>query len=314
MLILIPGATGNLGLHLVHSALARGHQVRAIGRSPSKMPAEVRNKLESFVEICDTDDTISLDAGCKGADAVIVAYNGGLKLALDGQLPLLRAAERAGIKRFHAMSWNLDWEHMPLGTIETYDGAIMFSRQAKLTSSIKPLYTFCGVLAMTMFGSPGAGALEGENAIWRRTEGGGRTFNVVGAGDNMLSYSVEADVADFTVALVTSDDAEKGGFYRFCSDEFTGKDLARIYEEVRGAKCAINQVMDVDICRALIDRSRREVEEAGELAARWRDIIGLVYGLYMAEPTYIPRPVDVKRFSGVPRTSLENYIRANAWI
>ncbi|KAK7957303.1 NAD(P)-binding protein [Apiospora aurea] len=101
MLILIPGATGRMGLCLVRAALRRGH----------------------------------------------------------------RAAERAGVRRFHGASWNADWEGMPLGVIESYDAMICFARQTLLSSPVKPLYVFCGVLAMTLFGVPGAGSLEGDSHL-----------------------------------------------------------------------------------------------------------------------------------------------------
>lgn len=314
MLILIPGATGNLGVNLVRSALKRGHQVRALGRSPSKLPADLRNRLESFVEISGFDDTANLDVGCSGVDAVICAYGPDAVVMLDGQLALLRAAERAGVKRFHTASWNLDWADMPLGTIESYDSLIAFQRQAALTSSIKPIYVFCGVLAMTLFGVPGAGALEGGSAVWVRKDNKERILNVVGEGNTVTPYTVEADAADFSVAITTAPEAERGGYYRFCSDEFTLNELAETYEKVREAKCSVNRVMDVETCRQMVHKAKTEAEEAGELNVRWRSFIGLVYGLAFAEGTYNPKPVDANRHPDVRRTRLEEYIRENEWI
>jgi hypothetical protein len=165
MLILIPGATGRLGVCLVRSAIRRGHRVRALGRSALKMPQDLRDQLENFVEITGFGDGAGFKKGCTGADAIVVAWNEDPRLVLEGQLALLRAAKRNGIKRFHAVSWNTDWEDMPLGVIKSYDPMICFARQALLTSSIKPLYTFCSVLAMTLFGVPGAGSLEGDTSL-----------------------------------------------------------------------------------------------------------------------------------------------------
>ncbi|KAF2164114.1 hypothetical protein M409DRAFT_56826 [Zasmidium cellare ATCC 36951] len=314
MLILVAGATGNIGTHVVRSALKRGHQVRALARSPEKLPEDLRNQLESFVKITGPTDIPNLDIGCKGADAVICTYGSDGALMLDGQLALLRAAERAGIKRFHTASWNLVWDKMPLGVLESYDPVISFTRHAALTSPIKPLSVFCGVLASTLFGLPGAGALEGGSAVWTKKDNGERVINLVGEGDVLTPVAVEADVADFSVALTTSDLAEKGGFYQFCSDEFTFQDLAATYKKVRGADCRINTIMSVDACRQAIAKARADAEESGDLYSRWHQYIGLVYGLTFAEGTYNPKPVDASRFPDVPRTSLEEYIRENAWL
>lgn len=314
MLILIPGATGRLGKCLVRSAIRRGHRVRAMGRSALRMPQDLGEQLESFVEITDFSDGAGFEKGCVGADAIIVAWNEDPHLVLDAQLQLLRAAERVGIKRFHAVSWNTDWEDMPLGVIESYDAMICFARQALLTSSIKPLYTFCGILAMTLFGVPGAGSLEGENGLWIRKGGGKRAINVIGAGATPTPFSTENDVADFTIALTTSEGSEKGGYFRFCSDEISLLDVKAVYEKVRREECSMNHVMDVQSCKELIKKARTDAAKAGNLHERFKDIVGLVYAVFLDEGAYNIKPVDADRFPDVPRTTLEEYMRANAWI
>jgi nucleoside-diphosphate-sugar epimerase len=314
MLILIPGATGRLGVHIVRSAIRRGHRVRALGRSVKKMPQDLCNQLESFFEITDFSDGAAFERACTGVDAIIVAWNEEPRLVLDAQLVLLRAAERTGIKRFHAASWNADWENMPLGVIESYDALICFARQALLTSSIKPLYTFCGVLAKTLFGVPGAGSLEGATGLWIHGEGGKRAINVIGRGATPMPFSTEDDVADFTVALTTSEGAEKGGYFRFCSDVFSLLGLKATYQELRGVECSMNHVMDVDTCKQMIKQARNDAVRDGELHSKFKDIVGLVYAVFMDEGTYNIEPVDADRFSGVPRTTLKEYILVNTWI
>ena len=314
MLVLVTGATGNIGREVVQSALRRGHRVRAMGRSSLKIPEQLHSQLEDFVESEGMNDTAALDAACKGVDAVICAYGPGPELALDGQLALLRAAERAGVTRYHAASWNLDWSHMPLGVQESYDPYISFARQAKLTSSIKPLYVFCGVLAMTLFGVPGAGALEGDSSMWIRKQNGERAMNVVGDGKTRTQYGLESDVADFSVALTTSDVAEKGGYYCFCSDEFTMVELKETYENVKGAKCEINHVMDVETCKSLIKKMRAEAEANGDLNIRREEIVGLVYAQLFDEGTWNPEPVDSERFPDVKRTSIKELMQTKDWI
>lgn len=43
--LIIFGATGSLGSHVVRQALAAGHQVSAVVRTPSKLPPEVRTRV-----------------------------------------------------------------------------------------------------------------------------------------------------------------------------------------------------------------------------------------------------------------------------
>ncbi|KAK8079425.1 NAD(P)-binding protein [Apiospora hydei] len=320
MLILIPGATGRMGLCLVRAALRRGHRAA----TPPRCPPDIAAELEGFVEVPDLfggNVGAPFDRACAGGvDAVVVAWNEEPRLVLDAQLALLRAAERAGVRRFHAASWNTDWEGMPLGVIESYDAMICFARLALLSSPVKPLYVFCGVLAMTLFGVPGAGSLEGDSHLWVREEKEGgegkgrRVINVVGAGATPTPFSTEDDAAEFSIALTTSEGAEKGGYFRFCSDEFSLLELKATYERVRGEECSINHVMDVETCKGMIKKAREEAIEAGELYKRFKGIVGLVYAVFLDEGAYNIRAVDSDRFPGVPRTKLEDYIRANEWI
>lgn len=98
MLILIAGITGMCGQPCARAALSSGHQVRGMGRNPDKLHKETRSKLESFVQIKGTFDVEGVDQAVKGVDAIICAYNNMPKLIVAGQLALLYAAERAGVK------------------------------------------------------------------------------------------------------------------------------------------------------------------------------------------------------------------------
>lgn len=98
MLVLIAGITGNIGQHAARAGLERGHKIRGLGRSPQKLDPSIRSQLESFVESTAYYDVPALDEAVKGVDAVICAYSGVPELALDGQLLLLRAADRAGVR------------------------------------------------------------------------------------------------------------------------------------------------------------------------------------------------------------------------
>ncbi|KAF2754680.1 hypothetical protein EJ05DRAFT_503632 [Pseudovirgaria hyperparasitica] len=167
MLILVVGATGNLGQLLAQAALDRGHRVRALGRSPDKLSASLATQLESFVRSENYYDIPALDRACHSVDAIIVAYQGIPTLQLEGQLLLLRSAERAGVKRFVSTSWNYDWRNTSLGQQDSYDAYISFRRHVELSSSIKPIYIFTGVLAEVLFSVDGHGDFSPRNhGVW----------------------------------------------------------------------------------------------------------------------------------------------------
>ncbi len=106
--IAVIGATGFVGSHLVPHLVDRGHRVIAISRDGRRLP-----EWTEAVEARRGDVTShNLDAAVAGADAVVhlVAIpreTGGLsfeKINVEGTQRAIRAAERAGVKRFVHLS------------------------------------------------------------------------------------------------------------------------------------------------------------------------------------------------------------------
>lgn len=98
MLILITGITGMVGQPCAEYAISKGHRVRGMGRDPAKVPVSIREKLEGFVTTTGIYDIPALDKAVSGVDAIVCAYGFSPEVVLEGQLLLLRAAERAGVK------------------------------------------------------------------------------------------------------------------------------------------------------------------------------------------------------------------------
>ncbi|KAH6669671.1 hypothetical protein F5X68DRAFT_249101 [Plectosphaerella plurivora] len=235
MLVLITGISGNLGQRLASAALARGLQVRGLGRNPDNVSSEVREKLESFVKTEHYYDIPALDRAVTGVDAIISAYSPDPILDLDANLLLLRAAERAGVKVFVASSWNQDWSKNKYGDMEFYDSHIAFEHQAAMTSTIKPVYFITGMFAELLLTSFGPGNLKlvdghGEMSYY----GNGNTVKI--------PWSTTDDIAAWTIeTLINGEGVQdgKGGIFRFCSGQTTIEELAALYEKITGAKVDI---------------------------------------------------------------------------
>ncbi|RSL47616.1 hypothetical protein CEP54_013323 [Fusarium duplospermum] len=306
MLILVPGVTGNLGLHLIDSLTSRGHQVRGLGRFPSKLTDEQRSKLESFVEIENYYDTKALDKACAGVDAVICAYAGTPVMHLDAQLILLRAAERAGITRFLAASWNCDWRQLQLGMHQSYDACIAFYQQAKLTSTIKPIWILTGGLTEVYFSVPGHSNFSPEyNGPWDPEN---KTVDIWGTGDETWDLTTEKDAAEFSAEVIQRDDAPEGGFWELHSGAYSPKELAGVYKEVRGIE--------------IVQKYRGTLDDLRELAYSMRNqkayndyyrFIGLFYQLFQLDGTYALKNLDNHKLN-VKTTSMEEFLRQNPQI
>ena len=105
MTVLVTGATGFIGPHVVHTLRARETPVRALVRDPARASRLVAWGAE-LVE-GDVTDPISLAAACDGVDAVVhlVAIIKGSPEDFDrvmsqGTRHLVAAAKEAGVRRF----------------------------------------------------------------------------------------------------------------------------------------------------------------------------------------------------------------------
>lgn len=100
--IVLIGAGGFVGSAILNEALNRGHQVVVIARHPEKIAVKHPNLT---VKQGDASSVEELDRLCKGADAVISAYNPGWKNpdiyneTLRVYPAILKGVKKAGVKR-----------------------------------------------------------------------------------------------------------------------------------------------------------------------------------------------------------------------
>ena len=303
MLVLVTGVTGNVGKHLIDSLTARGHQVRGAARNYDKLDESHRKKLHDFVPLTTYWDVEALDRACCDADAVICAYNGAPEMLVDAQLLLLRAAERAGTKRFIAATWNYDWTKMKFGEHESYDPNILFSSHVKMTSNVRPTYIFCGVLAEVLFSVPGHGDFSPKNnGVWDPEK---KSFEVWGAGDETWHWTTERDAADFAAAIVARDDTPEGGFWSVCSGEHTLIEIGEVYERVKGRKVTINK-------RGNKDELRAKALDARSKGSRdnFYEYIGWFYQLFTVDRTWVLENLDNDKLD-TKVTSIEAFLESN---
>lgn len=102
MILAVTGGTGFLGGHVLREAAARGHQIRALTRSP-QLPRPnvewVKGTLEhhqTLAELIEGADAVIHIAGCINAPALA----GFVEANVTGTASMLTAAEAVGVRRF----------------------------------------------------------------------------------------------------------------------------------------------------------------------------------------------------------------------
>ncbi|EKG16260.1 NmrA-like protein [Macrophomina phaseolina MS6] len=298
MLILIAGITGMVGRPCAEAALARGNSVRGLGRSPEKLDKGLLQRLERFEKSKDIYDLAALDRAVTGVDAVICAYSYHPELVVEGQLLLLRAAERAGVKIFHASSWNYDWSRGQLGQHESYDPFIAFAAHVRLSSAIKPIYAFTGIIPEYFFYSE-------RDRTWDR---GSHTLHYFGDDSSKLRYCTADDLAAYSVEAVQAPGAADGGFLRVQSFTASPADVVAAYRAAHGGSrtARAQRVGSVEDAERMLAEAR-----AVTPATEHEKYVGLSYVVHMARGTWEFEPVDCARFPGVKTTTLAEWFAAH---
>ncbi|MFE6053948.1 NAD(P)H-binding protein [Kitasatospora sp. NPDC056446] len=202
-MILVTGATGTIGSHVVCLLTERGLPFRAMSRH--ERPGGVR---------ADFDDPASLERAVADVDTVFLVTVPPVPTA-DHDIALVTAARAAGVRKIVKLS--------AIGSGERFDGATVGERHLAAEEAIE-----ASGLAWTMLRPPSFAS----NLLWHRTliQAGEPIPNLTG--DSRQAIVDPRDVAAVAVAAMTSD-AHDGQRYELTGPELlTSADQAAILEGV----------------------------------------------------------------------------------
>ena len=121
-MIVVAGATGDLGLRIVRALRNLNTDVRALVRPGTK--SEKLSQTEttgSAIEIVDFNDNEALTNAVRGATCVVSALSGLREVIVDAQTQLLNAAVSAKVPRFIPSGFAADYLKTPPGENRNFD-------------------------------------------------------------------------------------------------------------------------------------------------------------------------------------------------
>jgi uncharacterized protein YbjT (DUF2867 family) len=240
-MILIVGATGDLGGHVARMLLAKGQPVRAMTREPARAAALKAAGAE--IVQGDVRDIQSLRAATRGARAVLSASHAMLgtgkgslqRVDLDGQAALVDAAMLAGVERFVFMSVEGASRDHPLDFWRAKATIEARVRGSGMDFTIIRPTAFMGTHAYFLVGKP---VLEGKRVM------------MTGAGTNPRNFVAAEDVAKIVmVALhdgqLRGETIDVGG-----PENLSTMDVMHIYEGTSGRKAKVTH-LPLPVARAM---------------------------------------------------------------
>ncbi len=128
--IVLAGATGDLGGRVARALMDRGATVRALVRpsSPADKVAALRQQKIEIAEV-DFGNVEDVAKAYAGADCVVSTLSGLRDVIVDTQTVLLRAAVQAGVPRFIPSDYSIDFTKLPIGSNRNLDWRRQFHQR-----------------------------------------------------------------------------------------------------------------------------------------------------------------------------------------
>jgi nucleoside-diphosphate-sugar epimerase len=218
--ILVAGATGNLGERIVRALLKKGAEVSILVRPTSN--AEKINGLQKLgVKVCSVNmaNEQEITEACKGVDCVVSALSGLGAVIIDAQKILLDAALAAGVPRFIPSDFSLDFTKLPAGQNRNLDFRRTFHQYLDTKN----------IAATTIFNGPFADLLKDEMPMILFKK---KKILYWGNADYRMDFTTMDDTAEFTANAAIDDNTPR--FLRIAGDQITARELAKTMTDISG--------------------------------------------------------------------------------
>jgi len=226
-MILIVGATGDLGGRIATSLIERGEDVRVLLRPGAPAPAAEWRAAGAEVVSGDLKNADSLAAACSEVDGVITTANATARSAPDtietvdrrGNVDLVNAAEHAGVRRFLFLSaLGADPAH-PMPLLRAKGEVEQRLRETDLAWTVLQPNVFMDKLIPIVVGAP---ALAGS------------PVDLVGVGGRRHSFVSVSDVVAYAVAALHRPESVKETLVIGGPESVSWLDIVAAFEDELG--------------------------------------------------------------------------------
>lgn len=296
--IVLAGATGDLGGRIAHHLLIRGAQVVALVRrhSSSEKIKALQNKGASVVEV-DYKNVEELTNACAGATCVVSALSGLREVIVDTQTLLLRAALKAGVPRFIPSDFAIDFTKLPYGT----------NRNLDLRKEFQERLDQAPIAATSVLNGMFTDLLKGEAPVVLFG------FNRVvywGDADQPMDFTTIENTAAYTAAAAL--DPSTPRYLRIAGDVKSARGLAEAASEAIGKDFKPFRAGGLGALDVMIKMTRAVMPKSDEVFPPWQ---GMQYMRNMYSGVVKLQPLDNDRYPEVSWASvkdvLSDHVHAN---
>lgn len=291
-IIVVAGATGNLGGKIVQALLAYDVEVRAIVRLETD-----RNKIKDLeqkgvkVFQVDTSRSSEISTHCIGAHCLVSALAGLKETVIDAQKVFLDAAVQAKVPRFIPSDYSSDFTNL----IEGQNRNLDFRREFHRYLDQSPIQ------ATTIFNGPFMDLLTTDMPLILFKQ---QRILCWGNPNQLIEFTTMDNVAAFTAAAAVDDHTPR--YLRIAGDRLTCNDFVKLLSELTGKKYKLFRPGGIRLLNFLIKVTRFFSPSEKELYPAWQ---GMQYMRDMMEGRIIFQAYDNDRYSSIQWTSVKTFLK-----
>lgn len=290
-IVVVAGATGDLGARIVRALARRGATVRGLHRRgmPEAKIAQLRAAGAVPVAV-DFADPAALELACSGADCVVSALNGLEPTMIDLQSRLLDAAVAAGVPRFMPSDFSLDFTKTRPGDNRNMDLRRAF--MARLDAA--------PIKASSVLNGMFAELLTGQAPIIMHSR---HWVMHWGDGDQLLDFTTKDDVAEFAADVALDDAAPR--ISRIAGASVSMRQLADIQSKLSGERYKTFRPGGLGLFSLIITLVRALSPKTDDEFPAWQ---GMQYMRDMLSGRGKLTPLDNARYGKTDWTPLETVL------
>ena len=290
-IILVAGATGNLGLRIVKALVNKDAEIRVLVRSNSDIEKmKVLENLDVKIYKVSSWNLEELKTSCVGVSCVVSALAGLREVVVDAQKVLLDAAIAAGVPRFIPSDYSLDFTKFSYGENRNLDLRREFHEYLDKTS----------ITATSIFNGAFTELLIDEMPMILFKQ---KIILYWGNKDYKLAFTTMDNTAEFTSKVAL--DSNTPRYLRIAGDLISPCELKLTASQVTGQKFRLLRLGGQKLLAVIIKIARRLAPGKKELYPAWQ---GMQYMHNMIDARSKIEKLEINRYPEIQWTTVKDFL------
>jgi nucleoside-diphosphate-sugar epimerase len=290
-IVVVAGATGNLGGKILKALLAKDVEVRAIVRLETDIK-KIKDLEQKGVKVfqVDTGNKSEISKHCIGAHCLVSALAGLRETVIDAQKIFLDAAVEAKVQRFIPSDYSIDFTNLKEGQNRNLDLRRKFHEYIDKTP----------IKATTIFNGPFMDLLTTDMPLILFKQ---KRILCWGNANQIIEFTTTDNIAEFTAAAAVDDNTPR--YLRIAGDKLSCNDFVKLLTELTRKQYKIFRPGGISLLNFIIKMTRFFSPSKNELYPAWQ---GMQYMRDMMEGRIVFQKYDNDRYSYIKWTSVKEFL------